>query len=85
MRPRKIRLRVVRVARLISGHSHALNKIPRAWGACESVPRGLGRPSARRYDTKARIAVITDLIRQELTAYDELDFDVVLKAPLLGG
>ena len=37
------------------------------------------------YDTKARIAVLTDLVRQQLEAYDENDFTVVLRHPKLGG
>ena len=37
------------------------------------------------YDTKARIAVLTDLVRQQLEAYDEEDFTVVLRHPKLGG
>ena len=36
------------------------------------------------YDTKARIAVLTDLVRQQLEAYDEDDLTVVLRHPKLG-
>ena len=36
------------------------------------------------YDTKARIAVLTDLVRQQLEAYGEEDFTVVLRQPKLG-
>ena len=37
------------------------------------------------YDTKARIAVLTDLARQQLVAYNEEDFTVVLRQPKPGG
>ena len=36
------------------------------------------------YDTKARIAVLTDLARQQLIAYGEEDFLAVLRQPKMG-